>query len=92
MQVEANRSSVAYDPSHEHRARRSLKNIALGTHFRLDLCGHGFCHFSEFLWLSVHNLNTNNSTSFGGLCAPSTDFFPASEEPVQNLFKRLNLN
>ncbi|KAG0609811.1 hypothetical protein M758_7G015800 [Ceratodon purpureus] len=28
--VEANRSSAAYDPSHEHRARRSLKNVSLG--------------------------------------------------------------
>ncbi|XP_024366624.1 puromycin-sensitive aminopeptidase isoform X1 [Physcomitrium patens] len=27
--VEENRSSAAYDPSHEHRARRSLKNISL---------------------------------------------------------------
>jgi aminopeptidase N len=34
--VEANRSSVAYDPSHEHRARRSLKNIALGYLAALD--------------------------------------------------------
>jgi len=34
--VEANQSSVAYDPSHEHRARRSLKNIALGYLAALD--------------------------------------------------------
>ncbi|XP_024396860.1 puromycin-sensitive aminopeptidase [Physcomitrium patens] len=28
--VKLNRSSIAYDPSHEHRARRALKNVALG--------------------------------------------------------------
>jgi hypothetical protein len=37
FQVDANRSSAAYDPSHEHRARRSLKNVALGRDAHLNL-------------------------------------------------------
>ena len=50
MQVEANRSADEYDPSHQHRARRSLKNAALGKYVYISIhyCGYD-CLFATII-------------------------------------------
>lgn len=50
MQVEANRSGDEYDPSHQHRARRSLKNAALGKYLYISICYSGYdCLFATII-------------------------------------------
>ena len=65
MQVEANRSADEYDPSHQHRARRSLKNAALGKYVYISIhyCGYD-CLFATIILSDVWNLLLRHDQNF----------------------------
>jgi aminopeptidase N len=78
--VEANRSSAAYDPSHEHRARRSLKNISLSY-----LASLNEPEISELLVNEYKNA-TNMTDQVSALAAPCQNPGDARSQALSDFY------